>query len=315
MVKLGIIGLGRMGGYHASVCTQIPHVSLLGVADNNEKNFEKIRSKTTITTKNYYDWIDLVDGVIIAVPTEYHYSIAKDCLQRGKHVLLEKPLTKHVYQAEELFTLAAQHQRALHVGHVERFNGAVQELKKIIDNPFVIESHRMGPFAPRVQDDSVVLDLMIHDLDIILNLIDSPIVHVSAQGNKVYTGSCDIASVQLGFANGTTAHIVSSRASQVKKRTMTMHQKNEYIKLDFTTQDIAVHRHASSSVQVGADQLKYKQESSIEHLFVYKDNPLKQEVEYFVQSIITGKNLFNAEQDIRALQLTLEIERLLGIDR
>lgn len=313
MVKLGIIGLGRMGGYHASVCSQIPHISLIGVADNDEKNFEKIRTQTTLKTKNYLDWIDLVDGVIIAVPTEYHYSIAKDCLQRGKHVLLEKPLTKHVYEAEELFELAQKYERTLHVGHVERFNGAVQELKKIIDSPFVIESHRMGPFAPRVQGDSVVLDLMIHDLDIILNLIDAPVTNVSAHGNKVYSSSCDIASVQLSFANGATAHIVSSRASQVKKRTMIMHQKNEYIKLDFTTQDIAVHRHASSSVQVGSDQLKYKQESSIEHLFIYKDNPLKQEVEHFTKSITTGDNLYNPAQDLRALKLTLEIERLLGI--
>ncbi len=313
MVKIGIIGLGRMGGYHASVCTQIPGLNLIGVADNDEKNFEKIKTKTTITTKNYHDWIDAVDGVIIAVPTDYHYSIAKDCLERGKHVLLEKPLTKKIEEAEELFKIAQQHQRTLHVGHVERFNGAVQELKKIIDQPFVIESHRMGPFASRVQKDSVVLDLMIHDLDIILNLVNSPVLSVSAHGNRVYTSSCDIASVQLSFENGTIAHIVSSRASQVKKRTMTMHQKNEFIKLDFTTQDIAVHRHASSSVQVGSDQLKYKQESSIEHLFVYKDNPLKQEVEYFVKSIMTGKNLYDADQDLRALKLTLEIEGLLGI--
>lgn len=313
MIKIGIIGLGRMGGYHASVCTQIPSVSLIGVADNNEKNFEKIKTKTTLTAKDYLDWIDLVDGVIIAVPTDYHYEIAKDCLQRGKHVLLEKPLTKYLHEAEELFEIAQKSERALHVGHVERFNGAVQELKKIIDSPFVIESHRMGPFAPRVQADSVVLDLMIHDLDIILNLIDSPVTQVSAHGNKVYSSSCDIASVQLGFANGATAHIVSSRASQVKKRTMIMHQKNEYIKLDFTTQDIAVHRHASSSVQIGSDQLKYKQESSIEHLFVYKDNPLKQEVEHFAKSIKTGLDLHNPDQDLRALKLTLEIEGLLGI--
>lgn len=313
MVKLGIIGLGRMGGYHASVCAQIPNVTLVGVADSDEKNFDKVRTKTTIKSNDYTTWIDQVDGVIIAVPTEYHYAIAKDCLERGKHVLLEKPLTKHLYEAEELFEIAKKNNRALHVGHIERFNGAVQELKKIIDKPFVIESHRMGPFSPRVQADSVVLDLMIHDLDIILNLIDSPVTSVSAHGNKVYSSSCDVASVQLGFANGTTAHIVSSRASQVKKRTMSMHQKDEYIKLDFTTQDIAVHRHASSSVQVGSDQLKYKQESSIEHLFVYRDNPLKQEVEHFVASILSGNNLINPEQDLCALKLTFDIERLLGV--
>jgi predicted dehydrogenase len=313
MIKLGIIGLGRMGGYHASVCAQLHQVELIGVADQNKENFKKLRTKNTEMSSDYKTWLDRVDGVIIAVPTQFHYQIAKDCLLAGKHVLLEKPLTKTLEEAEELFALATSKGLALHAGHVERFNGGVQELKKIIDAPFFIESHRMGPFAPRVQNDSVVLDLMIHDLDIILNLISSPVKSISAQGTKVYTDSCDLASVQICFENGTIAHLASSRASQIKKRTMQIHQKTEYINLDFTTQDIAIHRHASSSVQIGSDQLRYKQECSIEHLFVYKDNPLKQEIEYFINSITTGANLSNADQDLRALKVTYEIERLLGL--
>jgi Predicted dehydrogenases and related proteins len=175
MVKLGVIGLGHMGGYHALACTTLPQLQLIGIADPNEKNWEKVSSLNIIKTKDFRELLEHVDAVIIAVPTDLHYQIAKVCLEHKKHILLEKPLTKNIEQAEELFKLAALHNIALHVGHVERFNGAVQELKKLINKPYLIESCRIGPFNPRVQNDSVVLDLMIHDLDIIVNLINSPI--------------------------------------------------------------------------------------------------------------------------------------------
>jgi len=313
MIKIGIIGLGRMGGYHASASMLLNNVQLVGVADHSEQNLQKITSHDVIKSTDYNQWLDQVEGVIIATPTDFHYSIAKDCLQKGKHVLLEKPLTKTLQEAEELFEIAASKGLALHVGHVERFNGAVQELKKIIDKPLLIESHRMGPFAPRVQKDSVVLDLMIHDLDIILGIAGSKVKSLSAQGAKVYTDSCDLADVQIGFENGIIANIVSSRASQIKKRTMAVHQKDDFINLDFSTQDISIYRHTSSSVQMGSDRIKYKQETTIEQLFVHKDNPLKLEIQHFVESVRTKQNLINPEQDLQALSLTYEIERLLGI--
>jgi len=313
MTKLGIIGLGHMGGYHASVCTASPSIELTAVADPLEPNLQKIKPARIIKAHDYKEWLDLVDGVIIAVPTDFHYQVAKECLQRGKHVLIEKPLTKNIAHAQELFDLAQQHNCTLHVGHVERFNGAVQELKKIINEPFLIESHRVGPFAPRVQNDSVVLDLMIHDLDIILSLVNVPVTSINAHGCKVYSSTCDIANVQLLFENGVIANLISSRASQTKKRTMAIHQRNEFIHLDFTTQDIAIHRRGSSSVQVGTDQLKYKQEAMVEHLFVYKENPLKLEIDNFVAAIKTGIERVNPAQDITALQITFEIEKILGV--
>lgn len=313
MIKLGVIGLGHMGGYHASVCSQLASVSLIGVADYNEKMWDKVKNPLVKKTKDFREWIDEVEGVIIAVPTDYHYSVTKECLTRGKHVLLEKPLTKTIEEAIELFDLAKKHNVALHVGHVERFNGAVQELKKIIDHPYLIESHRMGPFSPRVQQDSVILDLMIHDLDIILNLIDSPVKKINQHITNVHTSTGDIATVQLIFENGVVANIVSSRASQIKKRTMTIHQKDAFVSLDFTTQDIAIHRRASSSVDVGTDQLKYKQESMVEHLFVYKDNPLKLEVETFINAIKSRENLVNVDKDLIALKITFAIEHQLGL--
>ncbi len=311
MIKVGIIGLGHMGGYHASVCKLISNIDLVGIADPDKENWKKIKSSKTIKTKDYREWLDKVDAVIIAVPTELHYQIAKDCLENGKHILVEKPLTKKIDEAEKLFTIAKKNNIALHIGHVERFNGAVQELQKIIHEPYLIESHRVGPFVPRVQKDTVILDLMIHDLDIILNIVNSPVKEVNVVGTKIKTDFSDMAIVQLRFENGTLANVISSRASQIKQRTMSIHQKNSFIKLDFTTQDISIHRHTSESVKIGTNQLQYRQEGTVERLFVYKDNPLKLEVENFIKSIKTGKNLSNASKDIAALTLTLKIEKRL----
>lgn len=309
MIKLGIIGLGHMGGFHANIASQLPNVQLIGVSDPVKKNLEKIKLKECIKSTDYAMWIDQVDAVIIAVPTNLHFTIAKDCLLKNKHILIEKPLTKTLAQAEELFALAHDRNLGLHVGHVERFNGAVQELKKVVNKPYFIESHRVGPFAPRVQNDTVILDLMIHDLDIILNLVGSPVVSFSVLGKTLKSELCDIATVQLFFENGAIAHLVSSRASQIKKRTMVIHQDDAFIELDFTTQDILIHRHAASSIKVGNNELHYRQEGTIERIFVYKENPLKAEIEHFINAIKTGNKLIQPAQDLEALALTLALEK------
>jgi predicted dehydrogenase len=313
MLNIGIIGLGHMGGYHASVCKQLPLLNLVGIADPNEKNWNKITSKFVIKTKDYKELLESVDAVIIAVPTSLHYEIAKECLLQKKHVLLEKPLAKTIDEACELFDIAKRKKVALHVGHIERFNGAVQELKNIIHKPHLIEFHRMGPFVARVKQDSIILDLMIHDLDLLMNIVDANIKNVSIHGNKIHTDSCDVATVTIAFENGVIANIISSRTSQIKKRTMQIHQSDAFISLDFTTQDISIHKRASTSVIVGADRLKYRQGSTIERLFVYKENPLKLEIEHFVAAIKGKKNLFNPEHDLKALELTYKLEKQLGI--
>lgn len=312
-VRLGIIGLGHMGGYHASVASVAPHIDLIAVADTDPKNIAKITSSKVIKSDSYRDWIDLVDAVIIAVPTFLHHPIALDCLTRGKHVLIEKPITHTLEHAIELFNVATKNKLALHVGHVERFNGAVQELKKVIDAPYLVESHRMGPFSSRVAHDTVILDLMIHDLDIILNLVGSPVKNVNLMGKSVHSPLCDIAVAQIEFVNGALANIISSRASQIKKRVMSVHQKNAFIELDFTTQDIAIHRHASSSVLSSPEELRYRQESTIERLFVYKENPLKREIDYFISAIRSNEHLMQPDQDIEALKLTLSLEKALKL--
>lgn len=313
MVKLGIIGLGHMGGYHASICSSLHPAKLVAVADLDQKNLEKITRTDVIKSTNYEDWLNLVDAVIIAVPTQFHYMVAKRCLLLGKHVLIEKPLTKTIKEAQELFEIAHANNLALHVGHVERFNSAVSELKKIVHEPYLIESQRVGPFSPRPQNDSVVLDLMIHDLDIILSIVNSPIQSLNVIGNCIKTNLDDIAVVQIKFENGVLANMISSRMSQIKKRTMSIHQKNCFIQLDFSTQDISIHSRMADSFKINSDQLHYKKQETVEHLLVYKDNPLKIEIENFINSIRTKTNLIDAQQDIQALKLALELDRLLSI--
>lgn len=313
MVKLGIIGLGRMGTYHASVSATLSSVKLIGIADINQENLQKIKTPGILSMTDYRELLPLVDAVIIALPTDLHYEVAKEALKAGIHVLIEKPFTRTIAQAEELFEIAAQKNVTLHVGHVERFNGALQELKKVIQNPYLIEMQRVGPFSPRVAADSVILDLMIHDLDLVLNLVPSPLAQFNVIGTKISSNNCDIAHVQVEFENGTLATIFSSRASQIKNRSMAVHQEKEYIHLNFTTQDLAIHRGTSSSIQVGQDQLRYKQEALIEHVFVYKDNPLKLEIEHFINTVKTGAHSNKPAEDTAALRLTFAIEERLGL--
>lgn len=314
MVKLGIIGLGHMGGYHASICSTLSTLKLIAASDLEVKNLEKITKPDIIKTLNYEDWLGLVDAVIIAVPTQFHYEVAKKCLFAGKHVLIEKPLTKTIKEAEELFEIAKEKKLALHVGHVERFNSAVQELKKIVSEPYLIESQRVGPFSPRPQNDSVVLDLMIHDLDIILSIVNSPVKSVNVIGSRIKTILDDIAVVQIKFENNVLANMISSRMSQIKKRTMSIHQKNSFIQLDFSNQDISIHSRMADSFKINSDQLHYKKQETVEHLLVYKDNPLKLEIENFINSIRNKKNLIDAQQDIQALKLALELDKKLAPD-
>lgn len=298
MVKLGIIGLGHMGGYHAKISMSLPDVSLVGIADPNKEHWQKIDNHSIAFESSYHQWLDQVDAVIIAVPTDYHYEIAKECLKAQKHVLIEKPLTKTVAQAQELFDLATQHNCTLHVGHVERFNSAMRQLPSLINDPYLIETHRMGPYTPRPQKDSVILDLMIHDIDLILNIVDAPISYVHVIGNKVTTINDDIAVVQIKFKNGTLANMVSSRASQIKQRTMGIHQKDSFISIDFTTQDITCHSPVDESTPCIEKYMK--------------GNPLEHEIQYFIDAIISGQNRRNPTQDIKALQVVFDIEKQLS---
>ncbi len=290
-----------MGNYHVTVCSDLPGVQLVAVSDHHIEYPTKVIPPVPYVAADCNAWLSEVDAVIIATPTDTHYAIAKACLLRGKHVLVEKPLTRCIDQAHELLDLANRQHLVLHVGYIERFNGALRALPAMTSKPYLIESHRMGPFSSRVARDSVVLDLMIHDLDLILGMVDEPIESMQVHGQKMHTDSCDVASVMLKFNNGTLAHLIASRASLIRRRSMAMHYQESFFALDFTTQDLV----AQTMPGITNDH-----NGSVHAV---KDNPLKLEVLHFVQSIQAGCYKTDQERDLAALHLTFEVERHLGL--
>jgi predicted dehydrogenase len=259
--------------------------------------------------------IGRADVVSVAVPTEEHFPVARDLLRAGLAVLVEKPMTPTLEEARELFAVARGAGAVLHVGHVERFNGAVQELRNIVDRPILIESRRLGPFAPRVQKDTVVMDLMIHDIDIVLALAGSAPERVSALGAAVHSQATDVASVQIAFASGAIATLSASRATEEKIRTLAITQRDAYITLDYIDQDIQIHRRAAQEYLVNRESIRYRQASFVEHLFVRKDNPLKLEILHLIRTARArraGGPLALAEaDDLRSLAMALAIERMI----
>ncbi len=306
-IKVGVIGAGRMGQYHVGVYSEMTGVNLVGIADIDETRGAPVAEKyLTSHYTDYSDLFDKVDAVSIAVPTSLHYDIAKECLTAGIHCLVEKPVSNNLEKAEELFRIADNKNLALHVGHVERFNGAVQELKKVVHKPILIESRRLGPFDKRIQDDGVVLDLMIHDIDIILNLVDSPIKELNVIGSSVFTAREDVVNVQIMFENGCLANIIASRATQEKIRTLAVTQEKEYVVLDYTSQDILVHHRVSSHHELTRKELKYKQEAVIERIFVHRENPLKLELRHFLDCANNGaKRYTSVENELKSLKVAL----------
>ncbi|EMY71822.1 Gfo/Idh/MocA family protein [Leptospira vanthielii] len=308
-VRLGVIGTGHMGQYHVNVAKQLSDAELIGIFDANLERATQIAEKhKTKAFPTVEELLKETDAIVIAAPTFLHHKIAKQALTEKKHVLVEKPISQTVEEAKELVTLAKQNNLILQVGHVERFNGAVLELGKIAEHPLLIESRRIAPYNSRITDVGVVLDMMIHDIDIVLNLVKSEVKEVKAVGSSIVSNHEDIASVVLTFANGCVASLNASRASQAKIRTLNISQKDSYVFLDFTNQEIELHRQASSTTQLGTGEIKYRQESIVEKIFVHKDNPLKQEHEHFVKCIKgESEPMVKGDSDISTLEVAYKI--------
>jgi predicted dehydrogenase len=305
-----------MGAYHALAYAELPDVDLVGVVDLDPGRARTVAQHyETRAVADHRDLIGHADVVSVAVPTEEHFRVARDLLEGGVSVLVEKPMTPTLEEARELFAVARRAGAVLHVGHVERFNGAVQELRKIVDRPILIESRRLGPFVPRVRKDTVVMDLMIHDIDIVLALAGSSPQRVTTFGAAVHSEVTDVASVQIDFASGTIATITASRATEEKIRTLAITQRDAYIVLDYIDQDIQIHRRAAQEYLVNRESIRYRQASFVEHLFVRKDNPLKLEILHLIRAARArraGEPLALAEaDDLRSLAMALAIERMI----
>ena len=308
-IRVGVVGVGRMGSYHLGVLSELPEIELTGIVDidgNRAKTLGKQYGILHFT--RYEDLFDNVDAAVVAVPTSSHYPVARDFLKSGIHVLLEKPCANNLSDASDLFKTAEEKNLTLHIGHVERFNGAVQEIHKIVTEPIFVESRRMGPFSDRIKDDGVVLDVMIHDIDIVLNLIQSKVKKVHVLGASVFSKKDDLVIAQLQFENGCIANILASRASQNKVRTLSITQPDSYVILDYTEQEIFVHRQSSSEHTLTRDALRYKQESLVERIFVHKDNPLKLEIKHFIDCAKNGSpRKVAVDNELYSLEIALEI--------
>jgi predicted dehydrogenase len=314
-VKVGVIGIGNMGQHHARVLSRLKDVQLVGVSDVNiELGIETASRYQVQFFEEYQKLLQHVDAVCVAVPTRLHHSVGMTCLKAGVHVLIEKPIAASIAEAESLVNAAADLNCILQVGHIERFNPAFQELHNVLktENMIALEARRMSPYAKRANDVSVVLDLMIHDIDLILELANSQVVKLTASGGKG-PGSAylDYVTATLGFANGIVATVTASKVTHRKIRTIAAHCHNSLTEADFLNNKILIHRQTTENCMAAYGQVLYRQDGLIEQVYTSNTEPLHAELEHFVQCVRGGNQpSVGGEQALKALRLASVIEQM-----
>ncbi len=305
-IRVGVIGVGHVGQHHARIYRELRGVELAGVADIDPEALRAVRGLLQVPTfHDYRELFDRVDGVSVSVPTHLHAPIARDCLERGVDVLVEKPLAETLEEAEELTDLAKRRDRILQVGHVERFNGAVRALHRIVKSPGFIECHRLSPFPQRSTDVDVILDLMIHDIDIILSLVKSPVSQVSAVGVPVLTDRVDIANARLEFGSGCVANVTASRVSAERVRKIRIFQPDTYISLDYAHQEITLYRRLPADPASDPPQ---PPRIVREEVAVEKEEPLRMELTSFLSSVRDRtRPEVSGEEAVEALRVASQI--------
>lgn len=307
-IKTAVVGVGYLGKFHADKYAELPNSELVAVVDADENAARAIGEKLGVDAlTDYSSLLGKVDAVSIAAPTTLHYQIAKDFLQHGSHVLIEKPITVTLEEADELIKLAKTNNKLIQVGFLERFNAAILDLDTNNVQPLFIESHRLAPFNPRATDVNVILDLMIHDIDIILNIVRSDVKSIAASGTPVLTNSTDIANVRIEFENGTVANVTASRASMKTERKMRLFQPDSCVTIDFHNRAMNIYSKGEKEMFPGIPEIE-TQES------VYENNDaLKAEIIAFLDSIENNKPVMvSGEDGRRALATAIEISRLLS---
>ncbi|GJL62927.1 MAG: UDP-N-acetylglucosamine 3-dehydrogenase [Nitrospirales bacterium] len=300
-LKVGVIGVGHLGQHHARIYSGLPEVRLVAVSDIDQSRGQSIANLYHVPHYAQFDRIlSDVDAVSVAVPTSEHYLVVRACLEAGVHVLVEKPITSRVDDGQTLVKLAKQHGCVLQVGHVERFNPIVELVRPLIHHPGFLECHRLSPFQPRGTDVDVVLDLMIHDLDIVLSLNLGAIVTIEASGLAVLTDQVDIANARIGFSNGGVATFTASRISTGRLRKCRIFQSQAYLSIDYQDRQAVIHRRNGRNTGVGGVKT--------EQLSGEQDEPLQRELRAFIASINTqAAPLVSGEDGVASLQLAHQI--------
>jgi predicted dehydrogenase len=303
-LRVAVIGVGHLGEYHVQKYKAIPEVEIVGVVDVNRARANEIGERYHVTPFfDHHDILDHVDAVSLAVTTEMHFQVARDILSKGIHMLIEKPITYDLHDADTLIDMAKKHELVFQVGLVERFNPAIVHMESLLSKPVFVEAHRMNLFAKRGLDVDVVLDLMIHDLDIILHIVPSEVAEVHATGMAVITDKTDIASVRLVFADGTAANLTASRVSGKMLRKIRVFQPDAYISADCGKRQVTViglddeARDEDGFPTVTSEKTKYE-----------KSDPLADEINSFVSAVRNGTEAVVTGEDGRnALKIALNI--------
>jgi predicted dehydrogenase len=313
-LKTGVIGVGNMGRHHARVYDQNRAVSLVGVADADESTAREVANDYETDAMSVDELLDRADAVTIAVPTRYHHDLTAKALEAETHVLVEKPLVKDPAVGEKLVAQARRANLVLQVGHIERFNPAVQTLQDVIVDHDVIgiEAQRLGPPVDRDTTDSVAQDLMVHDLDIALALLDADVDTVSAAGN---CGGQHV-TTQLTFEDGTVGQFCASRVTQQKVRRLAVTTHDARITVDYADQDVRIHRHSVPAYVEDDGDVRYRHESVIEQPTVASGEPLVRELDAFVEAVITGSEpVVSGRDGLRALELVCEVDDQVTIEQ
>ncbi len=312
-VRVGVIGIGNMGWHHARVLSLLRDAELVGVADPHEsKGRLAVEQFACRWFPSFEAMLGEVEAVCIAVPTLLHHRVGMACLQAGVHVLIEKPIAATQEEAADLIRAADTAGRLLQVGHIERFNPAFRELLRVVANEevVVLEARRHSPNADRANDVSVVLDLMIHDIDLVLELAASPVVRLAAAGGRSSDGPIDYVNATLGFANGVVASLTASKMAHRKIRSLSAHCRSSLMETDFLNRNLRIHRRSHESVSADHGELLYRNDGFIEEVSTTSIEPLYAELEHFLQCV-RGRETpaVDGLQASRALQLADLIEQ------
>ena len=313
MLKVGVFGVGHLGKFHIANWKEIKGVEIIGFYDPNDTTATEVVGKFRLTRFLDADTLmDKSDIVDVIAPTNFHYELCKKAIRKGKHVFVEKPLANDMNQAQELVKLVKESNVKLQVGHVERFNPAYLALAGIALNPMFIEVHRLAQFNPRGTEVSVILDLMIHDIDIVLSIVKSDVKSISASGVAVMTDTPDIANVRIEFNNGCVVNLTSSRISMKKMRKMRLFQKDAYIGIDFLNKKTEVIKlkteEDNDAFAFDIDTQHGKKTVAVLNPLVPEVNAIKMELEKFCEAILNNTTPVVSEVDgYRAMDIAHQI--------
>jgi len=296
-IKVGVVGVGHLGNIHAKIYKEIETCSLAAVCDIDKTRLEEVSGSLNVPGyTDYQELFDKVEAVSVAVPTNLHYKIASDFLKHKIHCLVEKPFTTNLREADSLIKIAKKNKLILQVGHIERFNSAFSATRKVIHNPQFIECHRLSPFPHRSLDVGAVLDIMIHDIDIILGLVQSKIKKIESVGVNILTQFEDIANARITFQNGCIANLTASRVSDELMRRIRIFQENTYISLDYKEAKASIYKKGGLTI-------------TKEDLPIEKEEPLRKELESFLDCVTNQKEpLVSGIIAREALAVALEIQ-------